>query len=87
MYVYRKLVPAKIGLFHGHLLRLTPEDRHCRFAGYVSDERIADFCSKVDWFRAIIMGCFVDGTLRGVAELRLDEPRVLALRAGGDGGA
>jgi GNAT superfamily N-acetyltransferase len=76
MYVYRKLVPAEIGLFHDHLLRLTPEDRHCRFSGFVSDERIAEYCSHIDWFRTIIIGCFADGMLRGVAELRLDDPRV-----------
>ena len=76
MHVYRKLVPAEIGLFHDHLLRLTPEDRHCRFAGLVSDVRIAEYTSQIDWFRTIIVGCFVDGTLRGVAELRLDDPRV-----------
>jgi GNAT superfamily N-acetyltransferase len=76
MYVYRKLVPAEIGLFHDHLLRLTAEDRHCRFSGLVSDARIAEYCANIDWFRAIIIGCFVDGTLRGVAELRLDDPRL-----------
>ena len=76
MYVYRKLVPAEIGLFHGHLLRLTPEDRHCRFTGIVSDERIAEYCANIDWFRTIIVGCFADSTLRGVAELRLDDPRL-----------
>ncbi|HEX2116979.1 MAG TPA: GNAT family N-acetyltransferase [Alphaproteobacteria bacterium] len=76
MHVYRKLVPAEIGLFHDHLLSLTPDDRHCRFSGFVSDARIADYCSSIDWFRAIIVGCFVDGVLRGVAELRLDDPRL-----------
>jgi GNAT superfamily N-acetyltransferase len=76
MHVYRKLVPAELGLFHGHLLRLTPEDRHCRFAGFVSDGRIAEYCSHIDWFRTIIIGCFIDSTLRGVAELRLDDPRL-----------
>jgi GNAT superfamily N-acetyltransferase len=76
MHVYRKLVPAEIGLFHDHLLRLTPEDRLCRFAGLVSDERIAEYCSHVDWFRSIVIGCFIDGVLRGVAELRLDDPRI-----------
>lgn len=76
MCVYRKLLPAEIGLFHDHLLRLTPEDRQCRFAGLVSDGRIAEYCAQVDWFRTIVVGCFVDGTLRGIAELRLDDPRL-----------
>lgn len=75
MHVYRKLVPAEIGLFRQHLLRLTREDRHCRFAGHVSDAVIAEYCGKVDWFRSVIIGCFIDGSLRGVAELRFDEPR------------
>ena len=76
MHVYRKLVPAEIGLFREHLLRLTPEDRHCRFAGHVSDTAIAEYCGKVDWFRSVIIGCFIDGALRGVAELRFDDPRI-----------
>ena len=76
MHVYRKLVPAEIGLFHDHLLRLTPEDRHCRFSGLVSDARIDEYRASVDWFRTIIIGCFIDGALRGVAELRLDDPRL-----------
>lgn len=75
MHVYRKLVPAEIGLFHEHLLRLTREDRHYRFAGHISDAVIAEYCSNVGWFRSVIIGCFVDGVLRGVAELCFDAPR------------
>jgi GNAT superfamily N-acetyltransferase len=76
MHVYRKLVPAELGLFRDHLLRLTPEDRHCRFSGSVSDAVIDAYCRNVDWFRAVIIGCFIEGRLCGVAELRLDDPRV-----------
>jgi GNAT superfamily N-acetyltransferase len=76
MHVFRKLVPAEIGLFHDHLLRLTPEDRHCRFSGSVSDFVIAEHCARIDWFRTVVIGCFIDGDLRGAAELRLDDSRV-----------
>jgi GNAT superfamily N-acetyltransferase len=76
MRVYRKLVPAELGLFHDHLLRLTPEDRHSRFSGYVSDEAVAAYCGTVDWFRCVIIGCFIDGQLRAVAELHFDDPRL-----------
>lgn len=76
MYLYRKLVPAEIGAFHDHLLRLTPEDRQYRFVGSVSDDVIAAHCTHFDWLRDVVIGCFVDGILRGAAELRLDDPRL-----------
>ena len=76
MHVYRKLVPAEIGQFRDHLLRLSPGDRHCRFSGSVSDDVIAAHCTRIDWLRTVIIGCFIDSILRGAAELRFDDPRI-----------
>lgn len=76
MHVYRKLVPAEIGAFHNHLLRLSPQDRQCRFSGSVSDEAVAAHRAGIDWMRSVVIGCLVDGDLRGAAELRFDDPRV-----------
>ena len=76
MHVYRKLVPAEIGPFREHLFRLSAGDRHCRFSGSISDDVVAAHCARIDWFRTVIVGCFIDGTLRGAAELRLDDPRI-----------
>ncbi len=76
MHVYRKLLPAEIGLLHDHLLRPSPGDRHCRFSGSVTDFVISEHCRRIDWFRTVAIGCFIDGILRAAAELRLDDPRI-----------
>lgn len=74
MRVYRKLLPAENQLFRDHLLRLSPDDRVSRFAGSVSDSRIIEYVSRFDWLTAVVIGYFVDGALRGVAELRWLDP-------------
>lgn len=74
MRVYRKLLPAETGLFRDHLLRLLPDDRVARFAGSVSDERIVDYVSRFDWLTGIVIGCFVDGALRGGGKGRRCNP-------------
>jgi RimJ/RimL family protein N-acetyltransferase len=70
MRVYRKLLPTEARLFQDHLCRLSPDDRVSRFAGSVSDAVIVDYARRFDWLTGILIGCFVDGALRGVAELR-----------------
>lgn len=70
----RKLWPTDKIAFRDHLLRLDFEIRRKRFAMAATDdfiERYAATCFQLD---SIIHGYFVDGTLRGVGELRLLEP-------------
>lgn len=76
MRLYRKLLPTDLSEFRAHLLRLSPEDRQSRFWASVTDRAIADYCTRMDWMKAVIIGCFEDGTLHGAAELRFDDPRM-----------
>lgn len=63
--VYRKLWPGEVNRIEAHLLRLDMTDRRLRFCGSLSDEKISDFCANIDWARTTVLGCFVDGDLRG----------------------
>lgn len=76
MRLYRKLLPTDLPQFRAHLLRLSPEDRQSRFWASVTDAAIADYCTRIDWLKTVIIGCFEDDVLRGGAELRPDDPRV-----------
>jgi GNAT superfamily N-acetyltransferase len=70
-WVLRKLWPYDAPQFRDHLLRLDPDDRACRFGHAVADEWIADYCEGTDWVRSITLGCWVEGVLRGVGELKM----------------
>ncbi|HEX2654436.1 MAG TPA: GNAT family N-acetyltransferase [Xanthobacteraceae bacterium] len=66
----RKLWITEAEAYRDHLLRLDPESRRNRFGGAVSDEFISDYVALLNGFNAVVHGFFVDGTLRGAAELR-----------------
>ena len=68
--VIRKLWPTEAGVYRDHLLRLDGESRHSRFGGAVSDEFIAGYVDTTYRLNAAVHGFFVDGALRGAAELR-----------------
>jgi len=68
--VIRKLWIGEAAPYRGHLLRLDAESRRNRFAGTVSDEFVYDYADLTFGIDAIVHGFFVDGTLRGAAELR-----------------
>lgn len=68
--VIRKLWIGEIDTYCEHLLRLDPESRSNRFGGAVSDEFITNYVGSIGSLDAVIHGFFVDGTLRGAAELR-----------------
>ena len=70
MRIYRKLVAAEALRLRDHLLRLSPLDRHCRFAGHVSDAVIDSYCRRIPWLGTVVVGCFDDGVLRAAAECR-----------------
>ena len=69
---YRKLLPSEAGRLRRHLLRLTPEERRMRFHAALADAAIDRLCDRIDWFRTILIGYFVEGRLRGVAQLVFD---------------
>lgn len=66
----RKLWVSEAGDYLDHLLRLDPESRRSRFGGTVSDDFIRNYVDISVGLDAVVHGFFVDGVLRGVAELR-----------------
>ncbi len=66
----RKLWIGETPLYRQHLLRLDAESRRNRFGGAVSDEFISTYSEPSRLSEAVIHGFFVDGVLRGAAELR-----------------
>jgi GNAT superfamily N-acetyltransferase len=68
--VIRKLWIGEADIYRDHMLRLDADSRRNRFAGTVSDEFVRDYAELSFGIDALIHGFFVDGTLRGAAELR-----------------
>ena len=66
----RKLWVGEADAYRDHLLRLDPESRHRRFSGAISDEIIARHAASISEIGVVVHGFFVDGVLRGAAELR-----------------
>ena len=67
----RKLWIGETNHYCDHLLRLDSESRRNRFGGAVSDDFIRTYAEPSGLTDAVIHGFFVDGVLRGAAELRL----------------
>jgi GNAT superfamily N-acetyltransferase len=68
--VIRKLWITEAGRYRDHLLRLDRDSRHSRFGGAVADDFIRGYVDTMFGLKAIVHGFFVDGVLRGAAELR-----------------
>jgi GNAT superfamily N-acetyltransferase len=66
----RKMWIGEAARYRNHLLRLDAESRGWRFGGGVSDAYIRSYVTSSMWLDAIVHGFFVNGTLRGAAELR-----------------
>ncbi|HZA65555.1 MAG TPA: GNAT family N-acetyltransferase [Geminicoccaceae bacterium] len=66
----RRLWPFERAKIRDHLLRLDRDDRLLRFGGYASADRIAAYCERLDWNRAIVIGCVIGGEVRGIGELK-----------------
>ena len=45
-----------------------------RFHGSIGDHAIERYCREIGWFSSFIVGYFVEGRLRGAAQLALDRP-------------
>ena len=69
--IIRKLWIGETDAYREHLLRLDEESRHRRFSGAVSDEVIAHHATSTSRLDVVVYGFFVDGVLRGAAELRV----------------
>ena len=66
----RKLWAGETGAYRDHLLRLDKDSRHRRFSGAVADEVVIRHAATASGPGVVVHGFFVDGTLRGAAELR-----------------
>lgn len=66
----RKLWVSESALLREHLLRLDPESRRSRFGSPVNRFFIEQYASRAVSSESVVHGFFVDGTLRGAAELR-----------------
>jgi GNAT superfamily N-acetyltransferase len=68
--IIRKLWIGETDAYRDHLLRLDRESRHRRFSGAVSNEVIVRHAATANEVGVVVHGFFVDGVLRGAAELR-----------------
>jgi RimJ/RimL family protein N-acetyltransferase len=68
--IIRKLWPGESDAYRDHLLRLDRDSRYRRFSGAVADAFIARHARTVDQTGVVVHGFFVNGVLRGAAELR-----------------
>jgi RimJ/RimL family protein N-acetyltransferase len=66
----RRLLASESYLLRDHLQRLDSDARHRRFGHDVSDAFIASYAAHASDFGNVTFGYFVDGEIRGVAELR-----------------
>ncbi len=66
----RKLWFGESDAYRDHLLRLDADSRQRRFSGGVSDEFIGRHAATIDDVGVVVHGFFIDGVLRGAAELR-----------------
>jgi GNAT superfamily N-acetyltransferase len=66
----RKLWISETDIYRDHLLRLDGESRRRRFSGAVADEFIISHAATITGTDVVVHGFFVDGVLRGAAELR-----------------
>jgi RimJ/RimL family protein N-acetyltransferase len=63
--------PAETEKFRQHLLRLDAESRRMRFGMTTSDSFIDDYAKRAAAGGSLIFGYFLDGEMRGAAEMRL----------------
>jgi GNAT superfamily N-acetyltransferase len=72
--IIRKLWIGEAEIYREHVLRLDPHSRRSRFGGGVSDAYIEAYLQTYLNVSlggdAVVHGCFIDGALRGAAELR-----------------
>jgi RimJ/RimL family protein N-acetyltransferase len=66
----RRLLASENYLLRDHLCRLDSDARHRRFGHDVADEFIAQYASHASDFGNVTFGYFVEGEVRGIAELR-----------------
>jgi GNAT superfamily N-acetyltransferase len=66
----RELHAGDVDHLRAHLLRLDAGSRRARFGNPASDRFVEEYVARVDFAGTRVLGCFVDGEARGVAEIR-----------------
>ena len=70
----RKFWRVETHAYRDHLLRLDAESRHNRFCGTIADDMVRTYAATAHGSDVIVHGFFVDGVLRGAADLRILGP-------------
>ncbi len=73
--VIRRLWAIDHAAVEAHLLRLDPDTRAGRFMGTLSDAALRRYARDAMRGEGLMFGAFLDGTLRGLGELRPAEVR------------
>ena len=68
--IIRKMWMVEASRYRDHLLRLDEESRRSRFGGAVSDSFLRQYAELALGIDTVIHGFFIDGAMRGTAELR-----------------
>jgi GNAT superfamily N-acetyltransferase len=66
----RKMWTVEASRYRDHLLRLDEDSRRSRFGGVVTDAFLSRYAELALGIDTVIHGFFVNGTMRGAAELR-----------------
>src|SRR5262245_60175665 len=75
--IIRKMWAVEASRYRDHLLRLDAASRHNRFGGSVTDAFLAGYADLALGIDTVIHGFFVNGTMRGAAELRaIGQPKI-----------
>ena len=70
----RKLWNTETRVYRDHLLRLDHESRRNRFCGSVADDTIRSYAATAHGPDVVVHGFFLDGVLRGAADMRIARP-------------
>ena len=70
----RKLWDVEAQVYRDHLLRLDHESRRNRFCGAIADDTIRSYAETARGPDVVVHGFFVDGVLRGPADMRIARP-------------
>lgn len=65
----RLLLASESADYGAHLMRLDPLSRFMRFGGLVTDAALQRHAARIGEQKAVVLGYFADGELRGVVEL------------------
>lgn len=72
----RKLWNFETNVYRDHLLRLDRDSRRNRFCGAIGDDIVRTYAETTHGPDVVVHGFFVDGVLRGAADMRIARPSI-----------